>query len=149
MHCSGSPKTCSPLWSAPTGDFVDSSPAIAEGVVYVGSGDGSLYAFSQSWSAFRGGADHTGVNPTEHRIGTGNVSTLTMVPRWASGVRHRANVSHGGKRIRLSAIEQQHLYVFDARWTTGCDGTLCTPKWVASRSAAGCLVAAVENGVVY
>ena len=37
--------TCRPLWSAPAGDFVESSPAIANGVVYVGSGDDLLYAF--------------------------------------------------------------------------------------------------------
>ena len=35
--CSGSPKTCSPLWTVETGGSVYSSPAIANGVVYVGS----------------------------------------------------------------------------------------------------------------
>src|SRR5439155_300336 len=31
-------------WSFPTGDIVDSSPAVANGVVYVGSFDGRIYA---------------------------------------------------------------------------------------------------------
>jgi len=32
-------------WSYATGDFVRSSPAVANGVVYVGSDDGNVYAF--------------------------------------------------------------------------------------------------------
>ncbi len=45
-NCSaGSPGTCSPLWTAATGGAVRSSPAVAEGTVYVGSDDGKLYAF--------------------------------------------------------------------------------------------------------
>jgi hypothetical protein len=44
-NCSGTPKTCTPLWTAPTGGAVQSSPSVANGVVYVGSGDGKLYAF--------------------------------------------------------------------------------------------------------
>ncbi|MBV8951699.1 MAG: PQQ-binding-like beta-propeller repeat protein, partial [Actinobacteria bacterium] len=34
--------------TATTGADVQSSPALVNGVVYVGSGDGKLYAFSQS-----------------------------------------------------------------------------------------------------
>jgi hypothetical protein len=37
--------TCTPLWSATTGNIVFSSPAVANGVVYVGSNDHNLYAF--------------------------------------------------------------------------------------------------------
>jgi outer membrane protein assembly factor BamB len=33
------------LWSYTTGGFVPSSPTVANGEVYVGSGDGKLYAF--------------------------------------------------------------------------------------------------------
>ena len=39
-------KTCTPLWTAATGGNSYSSPAVANGVVYFGSGDGKLYAFS-------------------------------------------------------------------------------------------------------
>jgi len=38
--------TCQPMWTAPAGDFVSSSPAVANGKVYVGSGDDLLYAFN-------------------------------------------------------------------------------------------------------
>jgi outer membrane protein assembly factor BamB len=33
------------LWSYATGGHVNSSPAVANGVVYVGSADGRVYAF--------------------------------------------------------------------------------------------------------
>src|SRR5206468_761088 len=39
-------KTCTPLWTGATGGAVESSPAVAGGVVYVGSFDTKLYAFS-------------------------------------------------------------------------------------------------------
>ena len=35
-------------WTYTTGDFVYSSPAVADGVVYTGSGDGNVYAFGLS-----------------------------------------------------------------------------------------------------
>ena len=36
---------CRPLWTADAGEFVQSSPAVAKGRVYIGSGDDLLYAF--------------------------------------------------------------------------------------------------------
>ncbi len=33
------------MWSHTTGGYVYSSPAVANGMVYVGSGDGNVYAF--------------------------------------------------------------------------------------------------------
>lgn len=45
-NCSaGPPRTCSPLWTAATGGPVRSSPAVSDGMVYVGSDDAKLYAF--------------------------------------------------------------------------------------------------------
>ena len=44
-HCMGTPPSCPPAWSATTGGFVESSPAVVNGVVYVGSNDDKLYAF--------------------------------------------------------------------------------------------------------
>jgi outer membrane protein assembly factor BamB len=46
---------CSPLWTGTTGSGIFSSPAVANGVVYVGSDDGNLYAFPASCGT--GGAD--------------------------------------------------------------------------------------------
>jgi len=38
-------ETGTKLWSYTTGSVVFSSPAVANGVVYVGSDDGNVYAF--------------------------------------------------------------------------------------------------------
>jgi hypothetical protein len=47
IGCSGTPKMCSPLWTGATGALINlSSPAIANGFIYVGSTDHKLYAFS-------------------------------------------------------------------------------------------------------
>jgi outer membrane protein assembly factor BamB len=44
-NCAGTPKTCQPLWVGATGGPIYASPAIADGVVYIPSDDGKLYAF--------------------------------------------------------------------------------------------------------
>jgi outer membrane protein assembly factor BamB len=46
-NCTGSApgRTCTPLWTGATGAAIFSSPAVANGVVYVGSQDDKLYAF--------------------------------------------------------------------------------------------------------
>jgi outer membrane protein assembly factor BamB len=44
--CSGTPKTCTPLWgSADLGEFRVSSPAVANGVVFIGGEATKFYAF--------------------------------------------------------------------------------------------------------
>ena len=43
----GTPAVCAPLWTALTGGYLFSSPAVSSGVVYVGSTDGLLYAFDR------------------------------------------------------------------------------------------------------
>jgi outer membrane protein assembly factor BamB len=43
--CSGTPRTCTPLWTGTPGNAVFSSPAPAAGGLFVGSQDGTLYAF--------------------------------------------------------------------------------------------------------
>jgi hypothetical protein len=45
-NCSGIPVTCLPVWSAPTGsDYSTAPPAVADGVLYVGSSDATLRVF--------------------------------------------------------------------------------------------------------
>ena len=45
LTAQASPNSAFPSWKGNTGTGVDSSPAIANGMVYVGSEDGKLYAF--------------------------------------------------------------------------------------------------------
>ncbi|MDQ1462685.1 MAG: PQQ-like domain, partial [Actinomycetota bacterium] len=40
--CSGSPRVCTPLWTAPRDGL---GVVVANGMVYLGSSDGNLYAF--------------------------------------------------------------------------------------------------------
>jgi hypothetical protein len=56
-NCSGTPKTCTPLWSAASGGGL--SPAIADGVVYGGDGGKNLYAFSAAGSTNCSGSPKT------------------------------------------------------------------------------------------
>jgi len=59
IGCTGTPKVCTPLWTATTGNAVYSSPAVANGVVYVGSYDGRVYAFDAAASTNCSGTPKT------------------------------------------------------------------------------------------
>ena len=56
-NCSGTPKTCAPLWTASTGGTIYSSPTVANGIVYIGSEDESL--------CLRRGGEHQLLGHTE------------------------------------------------------------------------------------
>jgi hypothetical protein len=65
------------LWTFATGDVVDSSPAVANGVVYIGS----LYAFAQG----SGGADlFLRIQPTPTSVHQGDLLTYAF-PVWNLG----------------------------------------------------------------
>ena len=49
------------LWKYTTGNMVESSPAVVDGVVYIGSGDGNVYALNATngaklWNYTTGGS---------------------------------------------------------------------------------------------
>jgi len=56
--CSGSPASCTPLWTAEMGGGL-STPAVADGAVYVGSDDGHLYAFDAAGNTNCSGSPKT------------------------------------------------------------------------------------------
>ncbi|HJV08680.1 MAG TPA: PQQ-binding-like beta-propeller repeat protein, partial [Acidimicrobiales bacterium] len=68
INCSGTPKTCLPLWTAMTRAAVTSSPAVAHGFVYASAGDGKLHVFSPAVAittqASAGGPAGTAVTDT-------------------------------------------------------------------------------------
>jgi hypothetical protein len=117
-------------WTATTGYSIDSSPAVANGVVYVGSGDYKLYAYavgcasgggtcSPLWTALTGDAIYSS-------------------PAVADGV------------VYVGSADDK-LYAFDSAGVVGCSGSpkTCTPLWTASTGSAIESSPAVANGVVY
>jgi eukaryotic-like serine/threonine-protein kinase len=118
-------------WTGSTsGSIGVSSPAIANGVVYVGSADKKLYAFavgcaslgeacSPLWTATTGGY-------------------ISSSPAVSGGVVYVGSSDH-------------KLYAFDAAGVTGCSGTpkVCTPLWTAATGGWVLSSPAVANGVVY
>jgi outer membrane protein assembly factor BamB len=86
--CSGTPKTCVPLWTAPTGAFSENSaPAVANGVVYIGSGEstavGQLLAFDAAGTTNCSGTPKT-CTPV-WRSGSLSDGPITSSPTVANG----------------------------------------------------------------
>jgi outer membrane protein assembly factor BamB len=100
---------CSPLWQGLAGpqSILDSSPAVANGVVYVGSFDHKLYAFD---------ADGCG--------------QATCLPLWtgATGgtIESTPTITHG---IAFIGSDDGKLYAFDA---DGCGQSTCQPLWTGT-----------------
>ena len=122
-----SPATVSTLvqaWTASTGSQIGTSPAVANGVVYVGSADHMLYAFkadgcgqptcSPLWTASTGGA------------------ILYSSPAVANRVVYVGSYDH-------------KLYAFQAG---GCGQSTCQPLWTAISNGSDSSPV-VANGVVY
>ena len=134
VNCSGSPKVCTPLWTAATGSFVVSSPAVVNGVVYVGSLDGNVYAFDAAGRVNCSGTP-------------GTCAPLWIAPTGGSVDSSPAVV--GGKVYVGS--QDRRLYAFDAAGNAGCAGVpkVCTALWTASVGGALSSSPAVADGVVY
>jgi outer membrane protein assembly factor BamB len=136
-NCSGTLKTCRPLWTATTVGQVNSSPAVANGVVYVGSNSGSggaLYAFDAA--------------------GNTNCTSTTCAPLWTyithAGVDSSPAVVNG---VVYVGSDNGVLFAFDAAGNTNCSGTpkTCSPLWTAAVFGGNPVFSspAVANGKVY
>jgi hypothetical protein len=139
-NCTGTPKVCSPLWTAATASGPTyAAPAVANGTVYVGSWSAKLFAF-----------DAAGV---KNCTGT---TTKTCTPLWTAAT----SASVGG----TPAVGYGSVYtvstdgtlgVFDAAGVTNCTGTTtktCTPLWSSGPGGTGYVTSsapALANGVVY
>jgi outer membrane protein assembly factor BamB len=149
--CSGSPTTCSPLWTAPTRSECGavcflSGPAVDGGTVYVGAnrGDefpvaGSLYAFDAA-----GQVNCSGQPRTCQPEWTAITSSQFGAPAVAEGVvyvtdyyQHPFNREPGGQ-----------LLAFDAAGVTNCGSGSCSPLWAANIGRVTGSPS-VANGVVY
>ena len=102
----GSP-TCQPLWVGNTGAYEDSSPAVAGGYVYIGSGDALLKVFPAA------GCGSPVCEPLWTGFVPGSQATMNSPPMVANGV-----VYIGGMASKIAA--------FDA---AGCGADTCEPLW--------------------
>jgi outer membrane protein assembly factor BamB len=112
-------------WRGATGDSIISSPAVADGVVYVGSNDGKLYAFAVSCGS--GGA----------------ICTPIWTGATGGPVRSSPAVADG---VVYVDSDDGKIYAFAV--SCGSGGATCTPLW---SGAAGNTISSptVVNGVVY
>jgi outer membrane protein assembly factor BamB len=139
------------VWSRTTGGLVEASPAVSNGVVYVGSYDGKLYAFERSWNGFRGSTDHTGYNEREKRISVSTVggSIPVLIGETGADVYSSPAVADG---VVYIASTDHKLYAYPARQNRACLISIirCAPLWTAST---GDIILysspVVANGLVY
>jgi hypothetical protein len=138
----GTPKVCSPLWTATTPFSIDGTPAVANGTVYTLSADGTLSAFDATGSMKCSGA----------------ALSRTCMPLWTAAAGVTGSETDAQTAIAIAngvvyvAPTSGALYGFDAAGSINCSvtggTTACKPLWsAASGSYAG--TAVVANGVVY
>jgi len=118
---------CPPLWQGLAGaqSILESSPAVSNGVVFVGAFDGKLYAFNAN--------------------GRGQA---TCQPLWtgATGASIESTPTVAGGRVFIGSDDGK-LYSFKA---AGCGQSSCRPGWTgALGSSVFQSSPAVKNGVVF
>jgi outer membrane protein assembly factor BamB len=148
--CSGSPKVCTPLWTGTRGTgSATTSPAVADGVVYVGveAGGAVLDGFSAAGTIRCSGSPKI-CGP----IWSGDVwDPVTSAPAIANGVVYVTTDPHNVFK------EGTLLAAFDAAGVTNCilapgipDWKACNPLWTAQAFGFwGSTSPVVARGVVY
>jgi outer membrane protein assembly factor BamB len=154
------------FWKAPTGgNIVYSSPAVAGGVVYLGSSDGLLYAFDersgrQLWTGATGGAVFSspavggGVvyagsgDGRLYAFAAGGCGRTSCAPLWTGdtgGIVVSSPTLAGGRVFIGSRAEDDAMFVFNA---AGCGAPTCAPVAVDPAGETDS-TPAVANGVAY
>jgi outer membrane protein assembly factor BamB len=140
--CSGMPKFCAPLWTGMTErDQSVFSPAVVDGVAYVSSSNGHVYAFD--------------ANGVTNCSGMPKRCRPLWHSNWVSVWQSSPTVSNGVLYIGVGLPNSDHgLVAFDATGVTGCSGSptkICKPLWFGATlgQIASSSTPAVANGVVY
>ncbi len=127
--CSGTPKTCAPLWQSGTYPATQ-SPTIANGVAFVPAWNtGSTVAFDAN-----GSSNCSGVPKTCSPLWTDSDSTLP-----------EGSVVVGGSV--LYAAYGNHIDAFDAKGVAGCSAGVCSPLWTANPGLVDTV--SIANGTLY
>jgi outer membrane protein assembly factor BamB len=149
-NCSGSPTaTCAPLWTATTSNVVRSSPAVAKGVVYVGTTAGGSFGARLNAFDAAGNTNCSGAPRICNPLWTSaNLGTFGSTP---------ISVSNGVVYIDVAVgifSFVGKIFAFDATAPGSlCSGTpeICTPLWSVTASYSDPLgsAPAIANGFVY
>jgi outer membrane protein assembly factor BamB len=122
----GTTGTCTPDWTATTGDVISSSPAVIGGVVYVGSEDGKIYAY--------------GVG-----CGTGGASCTPIWKATTGGPVHSSPAVANG--VIYVGSDDHKLYAYRVGCNSG--GGSCSALWTYTTGGDVRSSPAVSDGVVY
>jgi outer membrane protein assembly factor BamB len=136
-NCSGTPKTCKPVWiGVSSGQAIETPAAVANGVVYVGSrtnGGGGFDAFDAA------GVTNCSGTPT------------TCAPLWTAttGAIWVGSPAVGNGDVYVTDLNFR-VFAFDAAGVTNCSGTpkMCTALWMSDTQTATS-PPAVAGGVLY
>ena len=145
-NCSGTPKVCQPLWTAPlsAGDIHVESPNVSNGVVYV-SGYQSP------------GPPPNGPTGTVQAFDANGVTNCSGTPKVCQPLWTTAdNIGYSAPAVAngiLYAVGEDTLDAYSANGTTNCSGTptTCTPLWRATlgTTSASTVSPIVSGAVVY
>ena len=122
------------VWTMSTTGGISSSPAVANGVAYVGSSDHALYASDATGVAGCSGAPKSCVPLWSATTG----GAVDSSPAVANGV------------VYVGSVDMK-LYAFDASGTAGCSGVpkSCVPLWSATTAGVINSSPTILSGVVY
>ena len=129
----GNAEDLCPLWTATTGGG-ESSPTVVNGVLYIGSANGKLYAFDAA-----GNTNCSGTPKVCAPLWTATTGAAIITsPAVANGI------------VYTSSFDDK-LYAYDAAGVTNCSGTpkTCAPLWTAATGGSLWSSPAVANAVVY
>src|SRR5579871_2810054 len=151
------------LWTTATGSWVFSSPAIVNGVVYVGSGDGALYALSLStgaviWKAQTGGELHVspavvnGVvysSSTDGTISAYDAATGQVIWTVMTGYTGASSPAVAGNVVYLGGGKNQLLALSTVNGSTIWSATLGGPIASSPAVAGGSVYVGNGDGHLY
>jgi Protein kinase domain/PQQ-like domain len=142
-NCSTTPtgKTCTPLWTAATPGSIGGTPAVAQGVVYTVSVNGTLSVFDAAGS----------------RNCSGTATAKTCTPLWSSAPGTSGYATSSSPAVANGVVyfssTNGGTYAYDAAGSLNCSttptGKTCSPLWGAVTGFIGGGSPAIVNGVLY